>query len=79
MKVLFLIIISLCVIFLSCTEEAEIPENNISKKMTFQLGKAKDFFYTIVHLVMEKMEMDSENFLGTDWNLSHQILQPKNL
>ncbi len=44
MKVIFLIIISLCVIFLSCTEEAEIPENNFSKKDDFSTREGKRLF-----------------------------------
>ena len=44
MKVLFLIIISLCVIFLSCTEEAEIPENNFSKKDNFSTREGERLF-----------------------------------
>ncbi len=44
MKVLFLIIIFLCVIFLSCTEEAEIPENNFSKKDDFSTREGKRLF-----------------------------------
>ncbi len=44
MKVLFLIIIFLCAIFLSCTEEAEIPENNISKKDDFSTREGERLF-----------------------------------
>lgn len=44
MKVLFLIIISLCVLFLSCTEETEIPKNYISKKDDFSTREGKRLF-----------------------------------
>ncbi|MCH7828002.1 MAG: cytochrome c [Bacteroidetes bacterium] len=44
MKVLFLIIISLFVIFFSCTEEIEIPKNNISIKNDFSIREGKRLF-----------------------------------
>lgn len=41
---IFLLIISLCVTFFSCTQETDIPNNNISKKEDFSTREGKRLF-----------------------------------